>query len=418
MTFFVCKSKKQLDFLGGVPIGYPLDNTIIYLLDSNLQPVKSGEMGELYVSGMNLFQGYVSGRDSERFIDNSLSNDPTYPKLYKSCDFAVMRDDLIFYEGRTDSQIKIRGHRVDLTEIEMHLMALEYVKKGTVLCYRAGEIDQTLIAFCAVDDDQLNKPNVKTCIQIENDLNLKLASYMIPHVVVLDSIPLLVNEKVDRQSLLKMYENINTNSEIEMDFDGIDGKSLVKAEALFAVIRNTVGHSIRSKLTKSENFYELGGDSLNSIATIAELRKKGFFISITDFIKASSLGEIIENLSDDEKDSRDSINHCEMKLTCLPLALDHNEAIDLVATSFCGKGDLEQYVKDDNLYADYVDVLEQTWSFYIARSLSFVVKDVNGRIVGASLNYDAYDEPKVDIPVYSKLFIIEEITKSLENPIL
>lgn len=76
VTYFVCESKKQLDSLDRVPIGYALDNTIIYLLDADFRPVKSEEIGELYVSGANLASGYVNGRDPERFIDNPLAVDP------------------------------------------------------------------------------------------------------------------------------------------------------------------------------------------------------------------------------------------------------------------------------------------------------------------------------------------------------
>ena len=179
VTYFVCESKKQLDAIDRVPIGYALDNTIIYLLDADFRPVKMNEIGELYVSGANLAAGYVNGRDPDRFIDNPLAVDPLYSKIYKTGDFASLHKGVIYYEGRMDSQIKIRGHRVDLTEIEKNLTTLEYVEKGVVLCYHAGEIDQALVAFCVVKGDQLNKYITKTGLQIENDLKLKLASYMV-----------------------------------------------------------------------------------------------------------------------------------------------------------------------------------------------------------------------------------------------
>lgn len=219
VTYFVCESKKQLNSLERIPIGHALDNTIIYLLDADFRPVKSEEIGELYVSGANLASGYVNGRDPDRFIDNPLAVDPVYSKIYKTGDFASLYKGVIYYEGRTDSQIKIRGHRVDLTEIEKNLTALDYVEKGVVLCYRAGEIDQALVAFCVVKGDHLNKYIAKTGMQVENELKLKLASYMVPQVVVLETIPLLVNGKIDRQSLLKMYENTNNNDDTEVELE-------------------------------------------------------------------------------------------------------------------------------------------------------------------------------------------------------
>ena len=85
VTYFVCESKKQLDSLERVPIGYPVDNTVIYLLDSDFRPVKNDSIGELFVSGANLAAGYVNGRDPDRFIDNPLAVDPR--KLHKYFNF-------------------------------------------------------------------------------------------------------------------------------------------------------------------------------------------------------------------------------------------------------------------------------------------------------------------------------------------
>lgn len=260
ITYYVCESKKQLDAIDRVPIGQVLDNTIVYLLDPSFRPVNSGEIGELYVSGANLASGYCNGRDVDRFIDNPLAVDPIHSKIYKTGDYASLHKGMIYYEGRTDSQIKIRGHRVDLSEIEKNLSSIEYVEKGVVLCYHAGEIDQALVAFCVVKSNNLNRYIAKTGIQIENDLKLKLASYMIPQVIVLETIPLLVNGKVDRQSLLKMYENTNNNEdteiEFEMDFSGInDENEMAKAKMLFETVANAIGRSIRSKLSSTYKYY-------------------------------------------------------------------------------------------------------------------------------------------------------------------
>lgn len=256
VTYFVCESKKQLDSIERVPIGQVLDNTVIYLLDSNFRPVNIGEIGELFVSGGNLASGYCNGRDANRFIDNPLAIDLMHSKIYRTGDYASLHKEMIYYEGRTDSQIKIRGHRVDLSEVEKNLASLEYVEKGVVLCYHAGEIDQALVAFCVAKSNNLNRYIAKTGIQIENDLKLKLANYMVPQVIVLENIPLLVNGKVDRQSLLKMYENTNNNEdteiEFEMDFCGInDEPRMLKAKILFETVASAIGRSIRSKLSST-----------------------------------------------------------------------------------------------------------------------------------------------------------------------
>jgi acyl-coenzyme A synthetase/AMP-(fatty) acid ligase len=238
VTYFVCESKKQLDNFERIPIGQVLDNSVIYILDENFRPVKNGNIGELYVAGANVVPGYVNARDKERFIDNPLTIDVNYSKIYKTGDFASVHKGLIFYEGRIDSQIKIRGHRVDLSEVEKQFISLDYIEKGIVLCYNPGDI---------------KSENKKTSIQVENDLKIKLADYMVPQVVILENIPLLVNGKIDRQTLLKMYENTSNNNDVdvkaEMDFCYISNDELDKAAVLFNTVAESIGRGIRSKIS-------------------------------------------------------------------------------------------------------------------------------------------------------------------------
>lgn len=181
-----------------------MDNTIIYLLDNDFRPVKAGDVGELFVSGANLAMGYVNKRDPEKFIENPLAIDPAFSKLYRTGDYARLEKGIIVYEGRTDSQVKVRGHRVDLSEIEKALLSLDGVEKAVVLCYKPGEMNQTLLGFVVV------KRAVSES-EVEGALLEKLPAYMVPQVVLIEDIPLLVNGKIDRQALLKSYENNNNN---------------------------------------------------------------------------------------------------------------------------------------------------------------------------------------------------------------
>lgn len=129
-----------------------------------------------------------------------------YGRLYRTGDYASIHKGVMHYEGRTDSQVKIRGHRVDLTEIEKNLIEIDGVEKGVVLCYHAGQMDQAILAFASIKSlSSLHE------LQIEKILRDKLPEYMTPQAIILDHIPLLVNGKVDRQTLLKMYENTNNN---------------------------------------------------------------------------------------------------------------------------------------------------------------------------------------------------------------
>ncbi|XP_055633046.1 beta-alanyl-bioamine nonribosomal peptide synthetase ebony [Toxorhynchites rutilus septentrionalis] len=425
VTYFVCESKKQLSNYEKVPIGYPLDNTVIYILDPELHPVKSGDIGELFVAGLNVAQGYVNGRDPQRFIENPMAVDPVYTRLYRTGDFASVSKGCVYYEGRTDSQIKIRGHRVDLSEVEKNLLSLPGVDKGIVLCYHGGEIDQALLAFITVEE---NSP-FQTGVQVEGALERRLAHYMIPQVIMLDTIPLLVNGKMDRQSLLKMYENTNNNDdatiEIEYDYSGVPEHKLDMAKDLFTTVGEVIGRSTRAKISLQSNFYELGGNSLNSIVTVTQLCQKGHAISITSFIGADNLGEILDKMYNNQRHIDEQEQRVEnefefeykMQLTAHPLADEHKEdAINILTYSFYEKADLERWIKPLIKQSDYRHILEEIWDVLIEKQLSFVIKNAEGQSVGVSLNFDAYDEPEPELHD-NNLVIIFEFLEHVENPI-
>ena len=175
VTFHKMTSSTKED---NVPIGIPLSNTAIYLLDDRLQPVPTGQTGELYVSGLNLSEGYVNGRDRERFIPNPLAVDPDFSRLYRTGDFARLHKGVLIYEGRTDAQVKVRGHRVDLAEVERALIFMPEIEKAVALCYMPGELEQALLGFVILKKEH----NSTTAVELESILQSKLASYMLPQV--------------------------------------------------------------------------------------------------------------------------------------------------------------------------------------------------------------------------------------------
>lgn len=217
-----CNNKKVIATLRQVPIGFPIYNTAVYILDESRQPLLKGQVGEIYISGLNLSLGYVKNRNAMQYSENHLSTCKEYAKLYRTGDFGYMnKSGLVFYEGRTDGQIKIRDHRVDLSEVEKILMEINEIKKGEflgpgnlfscfhypsfrsgfVLCYHVGQEDQTLVGFV-----QLEEQKVLTGIMIQDKLRRKLVDYMIPQIIVIPEFPYLSNGKLDRQALLNLYE--------------------------------------------------------------------------------------------------------------------------------------------------------------------------------------------------------------------
>ena len=181
---------------------------------------------------------------------------------------------VILYEGRVDSQIKVRGHRVDLTEVEKAVSKAPGVDEVVVLCYKPGELSQALLAFVTVTNDS------STCtVKIETFLQANLPVYMLPRVIILDNIPLLTNGKTDRQTLLKQYESSHLNNENEQymncDYIDVPEADLAKAKVLFPTVASVIGGGSRADVRIDANFYEIGGNSLNSIYTVTKLQDQG-----------------------------------------------------------------------------------------------------------------------------------------------
>lgn len=420
VTYHVVRSAAEIKDSDKVPIGRPLHNTAIYLLDENHHPVVSGKVGELYVSGLNLTQGYVRGRDPERFLSNPLTVDPEHSRLYRTGDFARIVKGSLIYEGRTDSQVKVRGHRVDLSEVEQAVAAVPGVDKSVVLCYKPGETEQALMAYVTA--------HPSACLmsqQVETVLHNILATYMQPQVFVIDSIPLLVNGKTDRQALLRMYEEQNTGNggprtdSPQLDYTGIADNQLDAAHALFETVVSVLGCSIRSKVCRGANFYELGGNSLNSVFTVTKLRQQGYVIGITDFISSKDLQDVLDqmhSMDDDKHTTAATDKQKNTRYTAHMLQDEHKDAANYMITeSFYEKADLEQWLKPDVHRRDYKDLTDKIWEPLIQKNLSFLVKDARGEPVGVALNFDAHDEPTVDIA--SKLAIVFDFLEFLEGPI-
>lgn len=136
--------------------------------------------------------------------------------MYQTGDYAsVQKDGLIHFEGRIDSQV--RGHRVDLDEIQKHLLEINGVTEAVVLCHRLGEMNQEILAFFCVESTNMNE------IRIGEILRSKLPEFMKPRIVIVDDLPLSSNGKANRQLLLKMYENLNNNNntKFEHNFCGV-----------------------------------------------------------------------------------------------------------------------------------------------------------------------------------------------------
>ncbi|KAJ2940472.1 hypothetical protein O0L34_g6402 [Tuta absoluta] len=393
VTYYVMENSGQLDLYNTIPIGAPLDNCAVYLLDEEMNPSRESEPGEVWVSGSNLAAGYVGGQAPEKFQDNPHATQPEFGRLYRTGDFGVLQKGVILYAGRTDSQIKIRGHRVDLQEVERAVAGVQGVDKAVVLCYGLERGNPEILAFVTISSEARLSAQ-----HIEAALKTALTHYMIPQVIVIENVPLLVNGKVDRQALLKMYENTNNNDDTsitqEFDYTGVEPEEMEAAEVLLETVGEVLGRAARGAISIRAGFYELGGNSLNSIYTITKLREKGYYIDISDFLGAPTLGDVLSHLSG----SPDGNNKTESKFQPEPMRdEDKQQVIDMIVSSFYEKAELEQFLKHEIEVGDYADVINACWDALLQAQLSVVLKDVNGTPVAVALNFDARDEPEIEL---------------------
>ncbi|NIP26446.1 MAG: amino acid adenylation domain-containing protein [Phycisphaerae bacterium] len=182
-----------------VPIGRPIANSQVYILDAHLQPVPIGVPGELYVGGVGLARGYLNrpALTAEKFIPHSFSDEPG-ARLYKTGDLArYLPGGDIEYLGRMDHQVKIRGYRIELGEIEATLRQHSSVRQTIVTAPEGVAGDKRLVAYIVPYENQ--EPVIN---ELRHFLQTKLPAYMVPPMFVfLESLPLTPNGKVNRQAL-------------------------------------------------------------------------------------------------------------------------------------------------------------------------------------------------------------------------
>jgi acyl-CoA synthetase (AMP-forming)/AMP-acid ligase II len=185
-----------------LPIGHPIANTQIYILDQYLQPVPIGVPGELHIGGAGVARGYLNRPKltAEKFIKNPFSEEPN-SCLYKTGDLArYLPDGNLEYLGRIDNQVKIRGFRIELGEIEAVLAQHPFVKENAVIVHEASETDKRLVAYFAPHQGQVIENKA-----LRDFLTERLPDYMIPSAFVTkESLPLTPNGKIDRRALSQL----------------------------------------------------------------------------------------------------------------------------------------------------------------------------------------------------------------------
>ena len=245
------------------PIGRPIANTEIYILDKHLQPVPVGILGELCIAGDGLARGYLNSPEltAKKFISNPF-NDKKGARIYKTGDLAQYKaDGNIEFLGRIDNQVKIRGFRIELSEIETVISQHNNVEKAIIIALDNLYNNKHLVAYIVS-----KSPQEQTIIELRQFLKEKLPEYMIPKAfVILDSLPLTANGKVDHYAL----KAVDTQSHsIDKAFIAPRTATESTLAKIWAEVLNVEHIGIH------DNFFDLGGNSLLAIRLLDQINKQ------------------------------------------------------------------------------------------------------------------------------------------------
>ncbi len=260
-TVFQCQ-----EGMGVPPIGRPIDNTLLYILDRYLQPVPIGVPGELHIASVGLARGYLNRPDltAEKFILNPFSNEPG-ERLYKTGDLArYLPDGNIEFLGRIDHQVKIRGFRIELGEIEAVLAQHPDVFQAVVIVREDIPDNKCLVAYVVPKLEAPSPASPPTVGELRSFLLAKLPDYMVPGAFVfLEAMPLTPNGKIDRRALPAL------DSSLQEREDNFVAPRTPTEELLAAIWAEVLG---LQQVGIHDNFFELGGHSLLATQIISRIR--------------------------------------------------------------------------------------------------------------------------------------------------
>lgn len=254
-----------------IPIGRPMDNTNLYVLDASMQPVPIGVPGELHVEGICVSKGYLNQPNltQTRFIDN-----PYGPgRLYKTGDLVQWRaDGLLDYVGRLDDQVKIRGHRVEPEEIAQVLMKHDKVPEAVVLPIQNDFEEYELVAGVVANHSELNGSLLREY------LDVRLPDYMIPqHFVLLEHLPITSNGKVDKKAVLTAVQEQGWDDE-----DSYEAPQTAGERLLVDIWKEVLSRKV---VSVSDNFFHIGGDSIKAIQISSRVHRAGRELTLKDIFE-------------------------------------------------------------------------------------------------------------------------------------
>jgi amino acid adenylation domain-containing protein len=275
-----------------VPIGTPLPNTAVYILDRASQLLPQGTIGEICIAGAGLMRGYADRKPQEALFPNSNATHPSLSEIYKTGDFGYLNTDgEIVFSGRRDGQVKIRGHRIELGTVERHLSDTTGGSRAIALVIQRGRQNR-LIGL-------VESENSLTSEDVRNTLQQRVKDAFIPSTILFFKIfPQLPNGKINRQLLQKQVEQkLAEKQPVQPPQNHPNKAALTKLISIWNRMFEIQDCSAES------NFFELGGDSLLAVSLFATLEREfGVALPITTLVEYPTISALATRMDSNRPD--------------------------------------------------------------------------------------------------------------------
>ncbi|MDC9603589.1 non-ribosomal peptide synthetase [Xenorhabdus griffiniae] len=276
-----------IDVTRSIPVGRPIANTQIYILDTHSQPVPRGVAGEIYIGGAGVARGYLNRPEltAERFLPDPFSSEPD-ARMYKTGDLARwLPDGNIEYLGRNDFQVKLRGFRIELGEIEAKLTQCDGVREAVVLAREDEPGQKKLVAYLRPREGIELVP-----AELRQQLTQHLAEYMLPSAfVMLETFPLTPNGKLNRQALPAP----DLSAVVARRYAAPIGEIEITLAQIWQKLLDL------KQVSRHDHFFELGGHSLMIVSLIEELRNLGWRLDVRSVFASPILTDMAQTIQHD-----------------------------------------------------------------------------------------------------------------------
>jgi amino acid adenylation domain-containing protein len=275
---------RERDGTGAVPIGRPIANTRIQLLDSRLHPVPIGVLGEMYIGGDGVARGYLDRPDltAERFVPDPTGTQ-SGARLYRTGDLATYADGQLRFLGRNDDQLKISGFRIEPGEIEAVLKRREGVRDAVVLAREDSVGDKRLVAYLVKEDGAVTDPE-----ELRHWVGEKLPEHMVPASFLwMAAFPLTANGKVDRRQLPAP----------DSKRPELSGAYVAPRSALEQLLAEVWSEVLKiDPIGVHDSFFSLGGDSIRSVRLAAAAKERGVTFTVQQLFRRQTIAELAHSL--------------------------------------------------------------------------------------------------------------------------